>query len=236
MKSARLFIAFTFLLIFAVGASAQKTKTTRGLDNLDLMTINRQSTDDRSGIVTPNELEGFQFFKAGKLSGIRIGVSTKTDIQNIFGSACEKPCQYDENWMISFDYFSAGQTLIENLGKPNQKNYVPRKEAIGKIEEVRIRPKNQISFKNITFPANLKKYSYSETAYSREEIRDGVEFDIYADSFGLQYLVFDKIASGTAKQVLDSRKQFSNFRQGDLIIIKYTITEEMQNNFFAEQK
>jgi len=236
MNQARIFITFTFLLAFAVCISAQKTKTTRGLDNLDLINMNSQSNNSESSIVTPNELEGYEFFKSGKLKQLRIGFSTKADVAKIFGLACEKPCQYDANWMITFDYFSATQVLVENLAKPGEKNYVPRKEAVGKIEEVRIRPKNQISFQNITFPTNLKKYSYSETGYSRPEIRDGVEFDIYADSFGLQYLIFDKLAGDTSKDKLDLRKQFSNFRRGDLIIIKYTITKETQGNFYVEQK
>jgi hypothetical protein len=236
MNRAKIFITFTLLLAFAVCISAQKPKTTRGLDNLDLINMSSQSKNSESGIVTPNELEGYEFFKSGKLKQLRIGFSTKADVAKIFGSACEKPCQYDANWRITFDYFSATEVLVKNLNKTDEKNYVPRKEAVGKIQEVRIRPMNQISFQNVTFPANLKKYNYSETGYSRPEIRDGVEFDIYADSFGLQYLIFDKLAGDKSKFTLDSRKQFSNFRQGDLIIIKYTITEEMENNFYVEEK
>lgn len=233
MKPTKIFITFIFLVVFAFCGAAQTPKTTRGLDNLDLMNTNRQSTNS-ADIVTPNELDGFGFFKTGKLNNIKIGVSTKADIEKIFGSACEKPCDYDSNWMITFDYFSANQVLVDNFNKPDEKNYVPKKEVIGKIESVALRPKKTISFNNITFSNNFQKYSFLESGYINSADKDGVLIDIYQDSYGLQYLIFDKFTSENFKDTFNLRKQFANFRKGDLIIIKYTIPEDLESMFFVE--
>lgn len=238
MKLAKSFIVFTFLSAFALQVSAQKTKTSRGLDNLDLMSKNRQSINSGSSIVTPNELAGFEFFKTGKLNNIKIGASTKADIQKIFGSDCEKPCDYDSNWTITFDYFSENQVLVEE--KYNQKlyksvhtNYIPRKEFIGKIESVMLRPKKTFSFDNITFTDSFKKYSFIESAYLNSDPKDGVLIDGYLDSYGLQYFIFNKFTSENIKD-FNLRKLFANLRKGDLISIKYTIPEDMESIFFVE--
>lgn len=239
MKLVKIFIFFAFLLAFAVCAAAQKTKPTKGLDNLDLMNMNRQSTNSGSGIVSPNELEGFEFFKTGKLSNIKIGVSTKTDIQKIFGSDCEKPCDYDSNWTITFDYFSESQVLVEKkydqkLKESIQTNYIPKKEFIGKIESVMLRPKKKLSFDNITFTDSFKKHSFVDNGILSPDAKDGVSIDVYLDSYGLQYFIFDKFPSDNFKDTFNLRKQFANFRKGDLISIKYTIPEDMESIFFVE--
>ena len=117
-----------------------------------------------------------------------------------------------------------------------EKQYVPKKEAVGKISSVRISPKKRTSFEGITFSNEFKKYSYCETGSPRSEGKEGVLIDFFVDSYGLQYAVFDKFTSHTFKDIFNLRKQFGNSRKGDLIIIKYTIPEELQNRFLTEDK
>ncbi len=240
MNRAKIFIAFISLLLFVICGAAQTIKSTKGLDNLDLMNVNRQTKNSGAGIVTPNELEGFEFFKTGKLNNIRIGISTESDVQNIFGSSCEKPCDYDSNWIITVVYFDESDILIENKydqksNKTIETHYIPKKEVIGKIVSVEVRPKKRTSFENVNFSGNLKKFSHLENGYLTPSIsKDGVLIDIYADSYGLQYLIFDKFTSDNFKDTFNLRKRFSNFSKGDLITIKYMIPEELESNFYVE--
>ena len=236
MNRAKNFIAFTLLLVFAVCVSAQKTKTTKTLDNLDLIKMNNQSENLEPGFVTPNELAGYEFFKKGKTSKIRLGVSTKMDVESLFGSDCRKPCDYDPNWSIAFDYFEKDLVVIEGLNTSVEKQYVPKKESVGKISSVSFRPKKKTSFENTTFSNEFKKHSYLETGYPAPTDKNGVLVDVYTDSYSLQYLIFDKFTSDTFKDTFNLRKQFSNFRKGDLIIVKYTIPEELQNRFLVEDR
>ncbi|HLM61236.1 MAG TPA: hypothetical protein VK308_10555 [Pyrinomonadaceae bacterium] len=237
----KFFIALAFLLAFAVCGAAQKAKTPKKLDSLDLINMNNQSENLELGFVTPNELEGYEFFKKGKLNNVRLGVSTKADIENIFGSDCKKPCDYSSNWTITFDYFSETLFVVEekynkNLNKSVEKNYIPKKEVVGKISSVWVRPKKRISFENVIFSGQFKKHSYLESGYLRSEAKEGVLIDFYVDIYGLQYLVFDKFTSHTFKDTFNLRKQFENFRKGDLITIKYTIPEGIENSLFVEVK
>jgi hypothetical protein len=198
--------------------------------------MNNQVENLEPGFITPNELEGYEYFKKGKLNKIRLGVSTKANIEEIFGSDCEKPCDYDSNWAITFDYFNKDSVIVKNLNKLVEKQYVPKKETVGKISSVRISPKKRVSFEDIAFSNKFKKHSYLETGYPRSTDKDGVLIDVYTDSYGLQYAFFDKFTIDTFKDTFNLRKQFSNFRKGDLIIIKYTIPEELENEFLIEDK
>lgn len=241
MKPAKTCIAFIFLLVFTVGARAQTAKTSKGLDSIDLLNMSNKTENSKSGFVTPNELEGYEFFKRGKLGNIRLGASTKADIEKIFGSDCKKPCDYDPNWTIEVEYFTESLFVVEEnydktLNKTVEKNFVPKKEAVGKISSVSLRPKKKISFANVIFPGEFKKYSFLETGYLRPQGKDGVLIDFHVDNYGLRYLVFDKFTSNTFKDTFNLRKQFENFRQGDLITINYTLPEEIENSFFVEVK
>lgn len=81
MNRAKIFIAFTFLLAFAVCVSAQSVQF-------------------------PNELKGYEFFGNGRLKDLRIGISSKENVIKIFGEDCSKLCDYDDNWNIKFHYFN----------------------------------------------------------------------------------------------------------------------------------
>ena len=213
MKSTKIITSFIFLLIFTICVAAQTGKTSKRLDSIDLLKMKSKPEKLELGSVTPNELEGYEFFKKGKLNNVRLGISTKADVESIFGSDCKKPCDYDSNWTIAFDYIGESLTIVKNFNRPDEKNYIPKKEAVGKIISVSLRPKKRISFENVVFSAQFKKYSYLETGYGRSEGKDGVWVDFYGDIYGLQYLVFDKFTSSNFQDPLNLRKHFENFRK-----------------------
>lgn len=241
MKSIKIFIAFTFLLAFTVCVSAQTVRTPKKLDNLDLINMNNQAKNLEPGFVTPNELEGFEFFMKGKLNKLRLGVSTKADVRKIFGTDCENPCDYDSNWMVKFDYFEKDFMLISEIGNKNQSNliekhYIPKKESIGKVLSITLQPKNRVSFSNIAFSGEFNKSSYLETGYpSPQNDVLGVSLDHYIDSYGLQYFVFDKIVNETLKDTFNLKNE-ANYQKADLVMIKYMIPKELENMFFMEER
>ena len=57
------------------------------------------------------ELKGFEFYNEGKLKSLKIGVSTKADVVKIFGEKCAITCDYDEKWVIEFDYGDYDKTV-----------------------------------------------------------------------------------------------------------------------------
>lgn len=80
MNRAKIFIAFSFILTFAVCVLAQ-------------------------GIQFPNELKGYELFGKEKLKDLKLGISTKEDVKKVFGESCENFCKYNRDWNVSFNYF-----------------------------------------------------------------------------------------------------------------------------------
>ena len=118
MKSAKLFIVFTFLLAFAFCASAQNNQY-------------------------PNEIEGNEFFKNGKLNDLKLLDSDRDDVKAIFGKNCDNGCDYNEDWKIGFSYVNAGwyKKFAEN---GDEKLYKPKPEFLGKLAAITFLPKRQI--------------------------------------------------------------------------------------------
>lgn len=243
MKSAKIFIIFAFLLAFAFQVLAQKEKTTKSLDNIDLINMNNQAKKSEPDFVTPNELEGYEFFKKGKLNMLRLGVSTRADVEKVFGSDCEKSCSYSPEWTISIDYFNKSFVLVsrkydKNRNTFTETQYVPKKEAIGKINSIALQPKKRVSFKNVVFSSEFVKSFVLETGYLTPGKNDtlGASIDFYMDNYGLQYFIFDKIVNDKLKDTFGLKNTFAKFQKGDLLSIKYVIPEEMESRFLIEEK
>jgi hypothetical protein len=243
MRAAKILIIIVFLLVFAVQVLAQTGKTTRGLDSLDLIDMNNKANNSGSVLVTPNELEGYEFFKKGKLNSLRIGISSPADVEKIFGSDCKKGCDYSPDWTLAVDYFDKSAVLVSRTydktrNAYTEKQFVPKKEIVGKIESISFQPKKKVSFINTVFPAEFTKYSVVDPGFINLERKDafGASIDFYMDSYGLQYLIFDKIVNDQLKDTFNLRKSFAKFQKGDLISIKYTITEAMESRFWVEEQ
>ncbi len=143
MKSAKIFIVFTFLLAFAVCVLAQS-------------------------IQFPNEIEGYEFFKSGRLNGLKLLISDRNGVKAGFGKKCDNGCDYDEDWEISFSYINSGwnKKFTEN-GK--EQIYRPKPELVGKLAGITFRPKKLILLsENAVIPQEIKcsigtaygKYTY----------------------------------------------------------------------------
>lgn len=118
MKSTKFFIAFTFLLAFAVYGSAQTNQY-------------------------PNEIKGFEFFKDQRLNNLKLLTSDKEAVKAAFGKCGAYICDYDENWTIGFVYVAAdsGKKIIE---AGSERIYKPKPEFIGKLLIVYFHPKKPI--------------------------------------------------------------------------------------------
>ncbi len=115
MKSAKIFIAFTFLLAFAVCASAQ---------------VNQY----------PNEIRGFEFFDDGKLNNLKILFSSKDEVKAIFGEKCADSCDYNEDWRINFIYVDRDWSN-KRIEGTYERIYKPKTEFVGKLARIYFKPK-----------------------------------------------------------------------------------------------
>lgn len=158
MKSAKIFIVFTFLLTFAVCVSAQSVQF-------------------------PNELKGYEFFGKGKLKKINLGVSTKKDVKKIFGKDCEKSCDYDENFRIKFEYLAA---LDDCMTTEDIRDRVmcPQNRFVGKISSITIEPKNDQTLKDLP-TSKFNKVSGGTTISKGSGV--SISYTSFADNYGLKY-------------------------------------------------
>ena len=117
MNRAKIFVVFTFLLAFAVCVSAQSVQF-------------------------PNELKGYEFFGKGKLANLKLGVSIKEDVKNVFGVPRQEiynsaVYDYDPNWSIQFVYFDEQKSMITHCLASDTskiiKKLVPLPQFIGMI-------------------------------------------------------------------------------------------------------
>lgn len=202
MKTAKFFIIFTLLLAFVPQVSAQ---------------VNAQY---------PNELEGYHFFGTGKLENLRLTVSSKDDVQKVFGNICKTPCNYDSDWSVRFEYYEDLWSTQNEKGK-----YILDSKYLGAIRSIEIRPKNQISFAKFSFPDTFQKLEKITTIDTRSRKSRSVIYDSYQDLYGLGYEVYNQTGFDDIK---DSKTK--SYNKGDLVLISYTVTKKHQDSLFVLQK
>jgi hypothetical protein len=105
----------------------------------------------------PNELDGYKFFANGKLKGLQLLASSREDVKRVLGSDCEKQCDYDANWSISFQYFDEIWTREESNSRGDRRVYKLDPKYLGKLRQIDLKPKQAVSFANISFPAAFSK-------------------------------------------------------------------------------
>jgi hypothetical protein len=197
MKLVKIFIFFTFLLAFAVCVSAQS-------------------------ISYPNELKGYEFFRSGKLKGIKLGYSTKEDIRRIFGENCENGCEYNKNWTINIDYFEgiSRETTKDNI----KQKFVPANEFLSNINSIKLLPKNKISFLKF-ISSNKLRFSGGGYSCFFGGLGDNanISFDIYQFTETVSYSVCSESTNSICNK-------------GDLITIDYQLPSELEDKFFVLQK
>jgi len=126
MNRAKILIAFTFLLAFAVCVSAQE-------------------------IQFINELKSYEFYNQGKLKDIKLKTSTDEDIKAVFGNDCwGGGCEYNEDWEIGFWYYFDGMNRYK-IEDETKKTYSLSPEYVNKIFAIVLYPKKPIAFNQILF-------------------------------------------------------------------------------------
>ena len=195
MKSAKIFIFFALLLVFALQVSAQSVQS-------------------------PNELNGYEFFAKGKLKNLQFAVSSKDDVKEIFGANCEKKCDYDANWSISFEYFDDIWMKESRNEKDEKIVYKLDSKYLRKLRSIEIRPKKPISFANVAFPRVFQKFLVASSGFNSDKSRVSGD-EAFQDSSGLTYEICQINCDSGDKE---------------LVLIRYDIPKELKDTLFILQK
>lgn len=255
-RNLSLFLTFAGLFLF-VGADAF-AQDIPGIPMRGPVT-NVKPNDFKLGSTTPNELEGYKFFSHGLIDSLRLGVSTRADVLRIFASmdfegrdfcyydpdvpiirtaGCRQFsisdfCDYNSDWYVQFNYFndtgSGRREYMSKNGKPETKVFYPAPEYLGKLRSIRFSRKRALSFKNVTFPAELRKYSsFVVTLLGRGE-KENQGFDYYSDTYGLTYQIINE-------KFYSNRGKGSPGISGNLAAIEYRIPENFERKMYVEKK
>ncbi len=206
MKRAKIFIAFTFLFAFAVCVSAQSKQY-------------------------PNELKGYDFFGNGKLKDLQLTVSSKDNVKKLFGENCEKNCDYNADWLISFAYYEDIWVKESRNDKDEKLRYLLDSKYLGKLRSIEIRPKNQISFTNILFPNIFQKLLIASNGNLRFDKRRMSGDEAFQDLSGLTYEISNHTSCDDIKN-----KRANSKNKSELVLIRYDVPKELEKDLFVLQK
>ncbi len=206
MNRAKIFITLIFLLVFVLQVSAQNNQY-------------------------PNELAGYKFFGNGKLKDLQLTISSKDDVKKIFGEACKKKCDYDADWLISFKYYEDIWIRESRNEKDEKLTYFLDSKYLGKLRSIEIRPKKQKSFSDVAFSNSFQKTLVSSTSVFDSNKSRLTGDEAFQDSSGLTYEILNETMSYDIKN-----KKTKSYKKGDLVLIRYDISEELINTLFILQK
>jgi len=175
----------------------------------------------------PNELKGYEFFESGRLKPIMLGSSTKEDVQKIFADTCEKSCDYDDRFVIKFDYLSCDDCMTTEYIR--DRAMCPLSENMGTIEKITLTPKVPISIKDVPtspFPKN------TGGSIMFKDGSGGVSYESFGDTYGLKYSIK---RSDTSSLSLTSPGPA--YMTGPLYSIEYGLSVDTETKIFkAEYK
>lgn len=140
----------------------------------------------------PNELKGYDFFGSGKLKDLHLTASSKNDVKKVFGENCEKHCDYDEDWLISFKYFEDIWVKTDRNEKDEKLTYFLDSKYLGKLRSVEIRPKKQVSFVNVAFSNAFQQLVSTTITDARTGKSSMTANDAFQDLHGLSYELYSR--------------------------------------------
>lgn len=178
-----------------------------------------------------NEIKGYEFFGKGKLTGLKIGVSTKEDLKRIFGKNCEEVCDYDADWTVKFIFYGNNWTKDETNEKGERLIYYLEPGYIGKLRKIEITPKKQMSFGNVSFPNAFQKLSRSQITKNRSGKSKMVTYEVFQDVQGLTYELYSQTDYDEIKA-----KNERLYNKGDLFSIQYNLSKEQEKVMFSLKK
>ncbi len=198
MKSSRIFIIFTFLLAFVVYASPQDVKF-------------------------PNELKGFEFFGKGRLKDLKLGSSTRKDIEAIFGKSCEEYCDYDDDFKVKIEYLKALDDCMTTKDI-RDRAMCPLDNFVGTISAVKLVPKRD---RNLVIPTSDFNII---TGGSSTEKESGVSisYTSFTDKYGLRYSIKNQ-SSGN----ITLYSHYPSSMEGKLHSIEYIFTDDLIRKVFT---
>lgn len=169
----------------------------------------------------PNELADYEFFGKGKLKTIVFGVSKKKDVEKLFGSSCENDCEYDDRFVIKFDYLTCDDCMTTTHIR--DRAMCPLVEFKGTIEKITLKPKVPIQFDKIsTTRFNL----HSGGGIFSKDGSGSVYYESFRDEFGLKY----SIKQGSTSVTLTTPGPA--FINGPLYSIDYGLNEKLETKIF----
>lgn len=188
------------------------------------------------GDISPNELPGYEFFKKGKLKNIRLGISTREDMKNIFGADCYGTCDYDDNWEIFVNYFESDRPSDATGYKEvdGVRYYLtPKHEFVNTLRFINLMPKKPIPFKRMVFPRSFSRnqsYSIGDD-WDKDGFAGAVHttIDIYTDGYGLRYEIY---GAETFNNLKNPKPDPHPAKKGDLIGIEYSIPDALENKIY----
>jgi hypothetical protein len=170
----------------------------------------------------PNELKGYEFFAKGKLKTIVFGVSKQTDVEKLFGSSCESGCDYDDHFVIKFDYLSCDDCMTTEYIR--DRAMCPLPKFMGTIEEITLTPKTPIRFDSVS-AISFKQQTGGMIMATNAST--GISYETFGDEFGLKY----SITRGTSTLTLSTPGP--ELMNGPLYSIKYGINVPLETKIFA---
>lgn len=170
----------------------------------------------------PNELAGYEFFGKGKLKQVAFGTSKKQDIEKLFGSSCESECDYDDRFVIKFEYLSCDDCM--NPTHSRDRVMCPLGEYMGTIEKITLKPKLSVHFEEV--PTSRFKIHTGRVVLFKDG-SGGVSYESFGDEFGLKYSIKQ---SSTSRGTLTTPGPA--FMNGPLYSIEYGINVELETKIF----
>jgi hypothetical protein len=197
-------------LVFSVGFAGVSPK---GEQAPNLMTQNA---------AFPNELRGFELFGKGKLKQVIFGKTKKQDVERLFGNFCESYCDYDDRFVIKFDYLSCDDCMTTTYIR--DRAMCPLPEYMGTIEKVTLKPKLLIQFEKV--PTSRFRI-HTGGAITSKDGSGGVSYESFGDEFGLKY----SIRQSTSSLALTTPGP--DFMNGPLYSIEYAINVDLETKIFS---
>lgn len=171
----------------------------------------------------PNELAGYDFFGKGKLKTIAFGVSKNKDIEKLFGSSCESDCEYEDRFVIKFDYLSCKDCMTTEYVR--DRAMCPLPKFMGTIKKITLKPKSQIQFDSV--PTTLFEKRTGGSIMFKDG-SEGVSYESFGDEFGLKYSIKQ---SNTSFLTLSTPAP--RMMNGPLYSIEYGINIPLETKIFA---
>lgn len=198
----KFFIIFTFILAFVLHVSAQNPY--------------------------PNELKEYKLFENEKLKKLKIGVSTRSDVNKVFGADCEIECDYDQNWTVKFKYFSEESAFP--LSDSAALNLKPNPKYTGKLFSIILTPKFLISFTNVRLPKEFNGTGAVGITASSSSGSVDLFSRRYRDSYGLEYQFLYKTP------LTNSGEEILKARTITLELIQYGASNVLMRKMFIEAR